>query len=188
MGSRSMRSTSESDKRSATRSQSTRRPLKKGLVTKKREVASSSLSDRVRSFLRKRARNRGPMRQESSSRRPSGSEESSLLRRSTPSMSHSLSRQSCADNASRVEEVNQASVLERPTIRGGEPVWQSQIMVPRGGVNHSGKTRVFTIRGPPRKTREHAARDAKQLTKSAAEGSRAVRQLANQLHQSSHET
>jgi len=79
-------------------------------------------------------------------------------------------------------EVNQAEVLERPALSSGEPIWQAEIVVPQGGVNHAGRTRVFTIRGPPRKTQEQAARDAKQLTEVSPEGPKAVRLLANQMH------
>merc|ERR1740121_2051300 len=76
----------------------------------------------------------------------------------------------------------EAEVIERPAIRSGEPVWQAEIIMSQGTTNHSGRTRVFNIRGPPRKTREIAEGDAKQLTDVSTEGPKAVRALANQLH------
>lgn len=79
-------------------------------------------------------------------------------------------------------EVNKAEVLERPAVCSGEPIWQAEIVVPQGGDNHTGRARVFTIRGPPRKTKEQAARDADQLTNISPEGPKAVRALANSLH------
>jgi len=81
-------------------------------------------------------------------------------------------------------EVHQAEVLERPALSSGEPIWQAEIQVPQGGINHSGRTRVFTIRGPPRKAEEAAQRDADQLTKASVHGPKAVRTLANQMHRS----
>lgn len=83
------------------------------------------------------------------------------------------------------EELNKAEVLERPALSSGEPIWQAQIdvqVVPQGGINHSGRTRVFTIRGPPRKTQEQAESDAKKLSDAAPDGPKAVRVLANQMH------
>jgi len=79
-------------------------------------------------------------------------------------------------------EVNKAEVLERPAVTSGDPVWQAEIVVPQGGDNHGGRARVFTIRGPPRKTKDAAARDAEQLTNASPEGPKAVRSLANTLH------
>jgi len=82
-------------------------------------------------------------------------------------------------------EMNQAEVLQRPAINNKEDtIFQAEIVVPQGGANHSGHTRVFTIRGPPRKTQDQAARDAKQLTEESPKGPKAVRTLANALHRS----
>lgn len=82
-------------------------------------------------------------------------------------------------------EVNQAEVLERPAVSSGESVWQAEIVVTQGVVNHVGRTRVFTIRGPPRKAAEQAERDANELNAVAPEGAKAVRALANALHRPS---
>jgi hypothetical protein len=87
-------------------------------------------------------------------------------------------------NTESTGETIEAEVIERPAVNSGEPIWQAQICMPQGGTNHSGRTRVFNIRGPPRKTAEHAERDAKQLTQISPEGPKAVRTLANQLHKS----
>jgi len=76
----------------------------------------------------------------------------------------------------------QAEVLERPALSSGEAVFQAQIVMPQGGENHTGKTRVFNIRGPPRKSLEQAEGDAKKLTDASTEGPKAVRALANKLH------
>lgn len=79
-------------------------------------------------------------------------------------------------------EVHQAEVLERPALSSGEPIWQAEIQVPQGGINHAGRTRVFTIRGPPRKSYEAAEQDAEKLTNASVQGPKAVRTLANQMH------
>jgi len=79
----------------------------------------------------------------------------------------------------------EAEVLERPALSSGEPIWQAEIQVPQGGINHAGRTRVFTIRGPPRKSEEAAQRDADQLTKASIDGPKAVRSLANNMHRAS---
>merc|ERR1712137_486158 len=81
--------------------------------------------------------------------------------------------------------VDRAQVLERPAVNSGETLWQAEIVVPQGGVNHSGRTRVFTVRGPPRKSHEQAQRDAGQLNKAAADGPKSVRLLANDMHRPS---
>lgn len=81
-------------------------------------------------------------------------------------------------------ETQEAEVVERPAVSSGEPIWQAQIVATQGGTNHSGRTRMFTIRGPPRKTRDLAERDAEQLTAVSPEGPKAVRALANSLHRS----
>jgi len=81
-----------------------------------------------------------------------------------------------------VSEVEEAKVVERPSLNNKEPVWQAEIDIHQGGVNHAGNRRSFTVRGPPRRAQEQAEDDAKQLTAAAAEGARAVRALANQLH------
>jgi len=78
--------------------------------------------------------------------------------------------------------VNRAEVLERPCTNNTEQTWQAEILVPQGGVNHAGRTRVFTIRGPPRKSQDQAERDAQKLNDAAADGAKAVRALANQMH------
>jgi len=77
-------------------------------------------------------------------------------------------------------EVSAAEVIERPAMGSGEPVWQAEVVVSQSG--DGGRTRTFTIRGPPRKTSEAAERDAKVLTDAAADGPKAVRTLANQMH------
>jgi len=81
-----------------------------------------------------------------------------------------------------VHERIEAQVLERPALSSGEPVWQAEIQVPQGGINHSGRTRVFTIRGPPRKSEEAAQNDADELTRASTEGPKEVRKLANEMH------
>jgi len=88
-------------------------------------------------------------------------------------------------NSKEAEEKGErieAEVLERPAINNGDPVWQAEIQVPQGGVNHSGQSRLMNIRGPPRKTRETAESDAEKLTNTSPEGAKAVRALANSLH------
>lgn len=79
-------------------------------------------------------------------------------------------------------EVEEAKVVERPSLNSGEPIWQAEIDIHQGGVNHAGHRRSFTVRGPPRKAQEQAQEDGKQLTAAAADGPKAVRSLANQLH------
>lgn len=79
-------------------------------------------------------------------------------------------------------ELFKSEVLERSSLHSGEPIWQAEITVPHGGQNHAGKIRVFTIRGPPRKTREQAESDAKKLGDAASEGPKQVRALANSMH------
>jgi len=79
-------------------------------------------------------------------------------------------------------ETSKAEVIERPAVQSGEPVWQAEIQVSQGGQNHAGRARVFTIRGPPRKSQEAAERDADQLTAASPSGPKAVRTLANSMH------
>lgn len=79
------------------------------------------------------------------------------------------------------EEIT-AEVLERPALTSGEPIWQAEIQMPQGGINYAGRSRVFTIRGPPRKSEDHAQRDADQLTRASVHGPKTVRGLANQMH------
>jgi len=81
-------------------------------------------------------------------------------------------------------EVEEAKVVERPSLNSGDPVWQAEIDIHQGGINHAGHRRSFTVRGPPRRVQEQADEDAKLLTAAAAEGPKAVRSLANQLHRS----
>lgn len=83
---------------------------------------------------------------------------------------------------SGTNESVKCEVLERPALRGGEPVWQAQIQVPQGATDHLGRSRIFTIRGPPRKSSEVAAQDAEQLGKVSVDGAKAVRTLANSMH------
>lgn len=78
-------------------------------------------------------------------------------------------------------ELNRGEVVQQP---GLSDVWQAEITVPQGGVNHTGRQRVFTIRGPPRKSREQADSDAKRLTEAAVDGPKAARSLANSMHRS----
>lgn len=87
--------------------------------------------------------------------------------------------------AAKTGEADQAQVVERQSLSSGEPLWQAEIAISQGGVNHAGQLRTFTIRGPPRKAQEQADEDAKKLTEAVAEGPKAVRTLANQLHRAS---
>mmetsp|Transcript_38541 Transcript_38541/g.68031 ORF Transcript_38541/g.68031 Transcript_38541/m.68031 type:complete len:94 (+) Transcript_38541:520-801(+) len=87
-----------------------------------------------------------------------------------------------SDHQDAPGEASVAEVVERPAVSSGETIWQAQIVATQGGMNHSGRTRVFTIRGPPRKTRDAAERDAEQLTAASPEGPKAVRNLANTMH------
>lgn len=81
-------------------------------------------------------------------------------------------------------EVGRAEVLERKNPQNGEPTWQAEILVnhDQPTTDHAGRARVFTIRGPPRKSQDSADDDAKRLTEAASEGAKAVRALANQMH------
>merc|ERR1711879_826634 len=79
-------------------------------------------------------------------------------------------------------EVIEAKVLERPALSNGDPIWQAEITVPQGAINHSGQARYFNIRGPPRKSQTQAEEDAEQFTSTSINGPRALRTLANQLH------
>mmetsp|Transcript_56536 Transcript_56536/g.132598 ORF Transcript_56536/g.132598 Transcript_56536/m.132598 type:complete len:330 (+) Transcript_56536:61-1050(+) len=82
-----------------------------------------------------------------------------------------------------VEDVERAEVIERKSCgQSGENVWQAEISIRQGNVNHSGQKRTFTVRGPPRKQRDQAEDDAQQLTEAASQGARVVRALANDLH------
>jgi len=88
-------------------------------------------------------------------------------------------------NAAAEEESGQvyrAEIIERPAVGGGSIVYQAEITMPQLGVSHSGRQRVFTMRGPPRKSREQAENEATQLTNASIEGARAVRVLANAMH------
>merc|ERR1711862_956188 len=77
--------------------------------------------------------------------------------------------------------LNVGEVLEREAVQSKEPIWQAEIVVPQGSsTNHQGRPRVFTNRGPPRKSRDSAEADAKKLTEAAGDGPKAVRTLANQ--------
>jgi len=81
------------------------------------------------------------------------------------------------------EEVAQAEVHERPSNgQSGDTVWQAEICISQGSINHSGQRRTFTVRGPPRKNREVAEDDSRQLTEAASQGAKVVRALANDLH------
>jgi len=79
-------------------------------------------------------------------------------------------------------QVYHAEVVERLAVGGKDTVWQAQITMPQGGNSHSGRQRVFTMRGPPRKSSEQAESDASQLTSASTEGAKAVRMLANNMH------
>merc|ERR1712113_1336574 len=105
--------------------------------------------------------------------------------RSAKSRSRSTSAQTggrMPQTASGTSESVKCEVLERPALRGGEPIWQAQIQVPQGATDHSGRSRIFTIRGPPRKSSEAATQDADQLEKASVDGAKAVRTLANSMH------
>jgi len=75
-----------------------------------------------------------------------------------------------------------AVVYERPAKGSGEVTWQAEILSQQPGVNHTGRPRTFTIRGPPRKVKEAADADAEQLTQSAHEGGKVLRSIANEMH------
>lgn len=88
-------------------------------------------------------------------------------------------------NAAEAEQggdVFEAEVVERLAVGGKDTVWQAQITMPQGGNSHSGRQRVFTMRGPPRKSRDQAEHDASQLTNASTQGAKAVRTLANTMH------
>ena len=80
------------------------------------------------------------------------------------------------------EEEVQAQVLQQPSLRGGDEIWQAEIDIANGTADYFGRVRKFTIRGPPRKSQELANKDAEQLTAASPEGPKAVRALANKLH------
>jgi len=79
-------------------------------------------------------------------------------------------------------EVFEAEVVERLAVGGKDTVWQASITMPQGGASHSGRQRVFTMRGPPRKSRDQAENDASQLTNASTQGAKVVRMLANTMH------
>lgn len=79
-------------------------------------------------------------------------------------------------------KVYEAEVIERLAVGGKDTVWQALITMPQGGASHSGRERVFTMRGPPRKSRDVAENDAKALTDASPDGAKAVRVLANSMH------
>merc|ERR1712107_568039 len=76
-------------------------------------------------------------------------------------------------------ETIQAEISQRPAVRSGEAVWQARITMPQAGTNPGGRQRTIDISAPPRKTKELAEEDAKQLTDASPQGAKAVRTLAN---------
>lgn len=90
------------------------------------------------------------------------------------------------DSSEHIGQTYEAEVIMRdPVVGNGDTVWQAQIDVPQGtALTHEGKQRFFTVRGPPRKTREQADDDAQRLTEVSSRGPKAVRTLANQLFRS----
>lgn len=85
-------------------------------------------------------------------------------------------------------EVVEAEVLERAAARAGssEIIWQAKITMLQGGQNVGGRQRTIDISAPPRKSKEHAESDARQLTDMSPQGAKAVRSLANALHKDIH--
>lgn len=142
-------------------------PLRKGSPCRKRTASDRQSRPRSKSQPR-RSRSPVPNNHNRSKSRSQAMRLSTKMPHNTP--------------ATWSGETIEAEVLERPTLSSGEPVWQASIEMSQGGINHAGRTRVFTIRGPPRKTRDQAERDAKQLTEVSNEGPKAVRTLANHLH------
>jgi len=83
-----------------------------------------------------------------------------------------------------MQEINVALVCQGVPLHSGEPTWQAEIYVPQGGMNmlnHAGRQRTMCIRGPSRTSQEQADEDAVILNKSAPEGPKAVRTVANQM-------
>lgn len=74
-------------------------------------------------------------------------------------------------------------MVEGIPLNTGEPTWQAEIHVPPpgGGTNHAGRLRLMCIRGPSRTLKDQALSDSNIMEKAAADGHRAVRQVANQL-------
>lgn len=77
--------------------------------------------------------------------------------------------------------MNVATVVEGKPQNDGKSTFQSEIMVPQGGMNHGGKTRSMCIRGPSRTSREQAEADGKRLNDAAREGAKECRAVANQM-------
>lgn len=133
---------------------------------------------------RSRSDRRAPIRGPSRSSRPS------LRARVPPKLDRSPSKSptnfhlkvNMPHNETGACELAAAEVVERPSITSGELLWQAQLPIQQGGTNHAGNQRMFTIRGPPRKSQELAEEDARRLTTEATKGPKAVRTLANQMH------
>merc|ERR1711956_191439 len=206
MGSSRKRSKSQrSNKKASLRTRSTSRRKTKNRKTSNSRGRSSSwkASPRKRSKSQKRrSKSRGKSRRRSASKQRSPSMRRSASRRvlsrhrsksqEKRSPSPRCGSRSCSAGGppkpsaptSHSGDTNKAEVLERSGVGIGEKSWQAEILVPQGGVNHAGRERFFTIRGPPRRDIDQAERDAHKLNEAAAEGAKAVRALANQLHRS----
>merc|ERR1712039_943835 len=82
----------------------------------------------------------------------------------------------------------EAQVFDRPAIGGkpGDILWQAKITLVQGGQHAGGRVRNIDISAPPRREREQAESDARQLTDMSSQGIKAVRALANQMHKEVH--
>merc|ERR1712008_293672 len=194
---------SSSRRRTSSRKRSKSQRSNKKASLRTRSTSHRKASPRKRSKSQKRrSKSRGKSRRRSASKQRSPSMRRSASRRvlsrhrsksqEKRSPSPRCGSRSCSAGGppkpsaptSHSGDTNKAEVLERSGVGIGEKSWQAEILVPQGGVNHAGRERVFTIRGPPRRDIDQAERDAHKLNEAAAEGAKAVRALANQLHRS----
>lgn len=77
-------------------------------------------------------------------------------------------------------EFGKARVLKNPST-GRDETWKAEVDIETGEVNHVGRRRVMSIRGPSRTTMERAEEDARKLEAAVPQGPQAVRAVGNQL-------
>merc|ERR1711988_49465 len=161
---------SGSRKKSASRKRSGSRKRSASRRSASKPKGKNRSPSRSRSKKKSKSRQRSASRKRSTSRRKQ--KESRSRSRSTKLNANMPHNSAPSNPSTNLEDrtLNVAEVLERSALQSGEPIWQAEIVVPQGGsTNHQGRPRVFTIRGPPRKTRESAESDAKRLTESAGD-------------------
>mmetsp|Transcript_103420 Transcript_103420/g.205570 ORF Transcript_103420/g.205570 Transcript_103420/m.205570 type:complete len:141 (-) Transcript_103420:146-568(-) len=124
----------------------------------------------------------GSSRSRSPQRRPHPRHSPRTRRQRSPSGSPDVRARLPVESqgAAKGTEFGKARILKTPNT-GRDDTWKAEIDIEAGEVNHVGRKRIMSIRGPSRPSVERAEEDARKLEEAVPRGPQAVRAVGNQL-------